>query len=67
MRPRKKGARRRARRIRDERQLDLLDWLDAQPSHAPQKPRLKTVAVMTEADEDQLDLVELIADLGRAA
>lgn len=66
---RKAGAGRRASRKRkgDERQLDLLDWLDAQPSHAPKRPRLKAVASVVELDEDQLDLVELIAGLDRAA
>ena len=51
----------------DERQLDLLDWLDAQPSHAPKRPRPKLVARRPEVDEDQLDLVDLIEGLARAA
>ena len=73
MRPRKNGGRSRARGGRgrrargDERQLDLLDWLDAQPSHAPKKPRANAVTATVEVDEDQLDLVELIAGLDRAA
>ncbi|WP_312820963.1 hypothetical protein [Brevundimonas sp.] len=53
----------------DERQLDLLDWLDAQPSYAPKAParsRPRLVAG-TDVDEDQLDLVDLIASVTRAA
>ncbi|MEG1452804.1 hypothetical protein [Brevundimonas sp.] len=58
----------RARRGRgDERQLDLLDWLDAQPVCAPAKSRLRAQGGDSEVDEDQLDLVELIDGLGRAA
>jgi len=52
--------------------LDLLDWLDSQPSYDPRtttpkvrhKPKL--VAGL-DVDEDQLDLVELIAKTVRAA
>ena len=53
----------------DDRQLDLLDWLDAQPSYAPKassRPRPRLVAG-TDVDEDQLDLVDLIASVTRAA
>ena len=70
MRPRKSGSRSRARGGRgrgDERQLDLLDWLDAQPSYAPKKQRPDAMVSMPDVDEEQLDLVELIAGLGRAA
>lgn len=51
--------------------MDLLDWLDAQPSFdtrhsAKPRPRPQLVAG-TDVDEDQLDLVELIASTTRAA
>lgn len=73
MRPRKNGGSRLARGARgrrrrgDERQLDLLDWLDAQPTYPAAKSRLRAEVTDAEVDEDQLDLVELIAGLGRAA
>lgn len=47
--------------------MDLLDWLDAQPSYAPGKQRLKAVQGASEVDKDQLDIEELIAGLSRAA
>jgi len=51
----------------DERQLDLLDWLESQPVEASKKPRLKTVVVNSDVDEEQLDLVELIKERAQAA
>lgn len=47
--------------------MDLLDWLDSQPTYAPKKPRLKVVASTADEHEDQLDLVDLILGVYRAA
>lgn len=47
--------------------MDLLDWLDNQPTFAPKKPRLKIVSSQREEHEDQLDLVDLIQGVYRAA
>ncbi len=47
--------------------MDLLDWLDAQPSFAPKKPRLKVVSSNVDAEDEQLDLVDMILGVYRAA
>ncbi|MGI4817543.1 hypothetical protein [Brevundimonas sp.] len=51
--------------------MDLLDWLDSQPSYDPRgthrpRPRPRLVAG-TDVDEGQLDLEDLIAAVTRAA
>ncbi len=67
MRSRRKATTKRFARKTDARQMDLLDWLDAQPSFAPTKSRLKAVSAAEEVDLDQLDIEELIASVSRAA